>query len=289
MKQIFTALMMITMTSAANAVVTIQSPTSSREEFAAFLKSQPEAVSYIRYQAEKFQSNPPQEDALYRISENLESSPQEILNQLRNIESGAPLSSTSINFAYDLSTKLQERADLKDNLEMKTLHCKVRGLLAMPLGKCKKVKVDLVAIARQWPFMETLLVESSAYELATASHLEISSEASYQFTLLSNSHKAIVFKGTYVQFMQQHFSAEPLIAGSCYGYSASVDDFHVTSSGMVFFNPTCVKPINAPPVENGFSQWMEKNKSWVYPVGILLIGGAGAYALKDKKIVITKP
>jgi hypothetical protein len=289
MKQLFMLLLITLMTGSVFAAVVIQSPTASREEYSNFLKSQPETVSYSRYFTEKNQSNSTQEELLYKIAENLDSPAKDTLAQLRSVESSGPLSTTSINFIYDLTTKLQDRSDLKNNPELKTLQCKVRGLLAMPLEKCAKVKVDLQAIARQWPSTESILIESAQYDLTAPASLEISSEAIYQFALVSNTHKAIVFKGTYVQLMQQHFVPDPMISGSCDGFSSSIDDFNITSSGLVFFNSNCMKAINTPPSENNFGQWMEKNKSWVYPVGILLLGGAGAYALKDKKIVITKP
>ena len=289
MKQIFLTLLFSLTTQIAVAAVVVQATTTSREDFNVFLNSHPEMVSYRQYFTDRIQSNTLQENILYKIAENLDAPAMEILQQLRSVESTGPLSSTSINFIYDLTTKLQERSDFRNNPEMKILHCKVRGVLGMPLEKCAKVKVDLQAIVRQWPSTESFLIESATYDLTMPASLEISSEAVYQFTLLSNTHKAVVFKGSYIQFMQQHLIAEPMISGSCDGFSFNIDDFNITSSGSVFFNAACVKAINTPPTANNFSHWMEKNKSWVYPVGVLLIGGAGAYALKDKKIVFTKP
>ncbi|UYL09171.1 hypothetical protein B9G69_001095 [Bdellovibrio sp. SKB1291214] len=289
MKQFFFAFFSVLLSIDTIAAVIVQSPTSSREEYNAFIKSHAEAVSYVRYFTDKLQSNSHQEDLLYKIAERLDASPKEILLQLRTIESGAALSATSINFIYDLSNKLQERSEFKNNTELKTLQCKVRGLLSVPLETCAKVKVDIQAITRQWPTTDTLLIESVPYDLTTGISLEISSEAAYQFTLLSNTHKAILFRGTFVQLMQQHFVPEPMVSGTCDAFSAAIDDFTIASNGLIFFNPNCTKSIKTPQTESHFIQWVEKNKYWVYPAGVLLIGGAGAYALKDKKIVVTKP
>ncbi|WP_413292683.1 hypothetical protein ACLSU7_14770 [Bdellovibrio sp. HCB185ZH] len=269
--------------------VLIQSPGSSPVEFNSFLKEHSEMLSYSQHLVQQLQTNLRQEEELYRIGENLEASSKNISDSLRLLQKTGPLSLNSVNFLYDLSTRLLERPDLKNNFEIKTVNCKVRGLLGMPLEKCAKVRVDFLAISRQWPTAHTLVIESNPYAISTANSLEVSLEAVYEFQLLSDTHQAVSFRGTYNQLMQQHFVFVPMVQGSCSGFSTSIDDFNIQSAGTLFFSKDCLKPANAPPSGSRFGEWLSENKSWVYPVGILLVGGAVAYGLKDKKIVVEKP
>jgi hypothetical protein len=159
----------------------------------------------------------------------------------------------------------------------------------MPLEKCPKVRVDFPAISRQWPAAQTLVIESNSYSISTANSLEVSIEAVYEFQLLSDTHQAVSFRGTYNQLMQQHFAFVPMVEGGCSGYATSIDDFNIQSSGTLFFSKDCLRPANAPPAGYRFSEWISENKAWIYPVGIILVGSAAAYGLKDKKIVVEKP
>ncbi|QLY24978.1 hypothetical protein [Bdellovibrio sp. KM01] len=269
--------------------VLIQAAGSSPAEFDSFLKEHPEMASFSQHLVQRLQTNGRQEEELYRIGENLEASPKNISDSLRLVQKSGPLSLNSVNFLYDLSSKLMERSDLKNNLDIKTVNCKVRGLLGMPLEKCPKVRVDFITINRQWPTAQTLVIESNPYTISTANSLEVSIEAVYEFQLLSDTHQAVNFHGTYNQLMQQHFVFVPMVAGTCSGYTTSIDDFNIQSSGTLFFSRDCLKPANAPLSGNRFSEWLNENKSWVYPLGIILVGSAAAYGLKDKKIVVEKP
>ncbi|WP_413585326.1 hypothetical protein [Bdellovibrio sp. HCB274] len=272
-----------------HASVVIQAAGASPEGYREFLKEHPAMKSHSQYQSEKRSENPRQEEDLFRIAESMDAPAELITTNLSNTANNSVLSPTSLNFLFDLTTKLLERSDFKNTQPIKILNCKARALLEIPLEKCRKVTVDFQAINRQWPFTSVLMIESSAFSLTTASHLEISDEAVYQFTLLSDTHKTVVFKGTYSQFMQQHFAAELLVEGSCRGFTASTDDFEIINSGTAFFKKDCVQPINNPKTSSSFSEWVQSNKTWVYPAGLLLIGGAIAYGLKDKTLVITKP
>ncbi|WP_413582602.1 hypothetical protein [Bdellovibrio sp. HCB288] len=269
--------------------VLLQAPGSSPEEFTTYLKSHPAAISHSQFQSEKLKSNPRQDEDLYRIGDNMEVPAKVLAEKFQTIEDGGPLSVTATNFVFDLTSRLLERPELQNNVQLKTLNCKVRGLLGIPLEKCRKVQVDFQAIARQWSFASVLMIESAAFTLSAINHLEISKEAIYQFALISDTHKTVTFKGTYDQFMQQNFSAETLVNGDCQSFSSNIDDFQILNSGSVYFNNDCIKSASSPKNTSGFGEWIEKNKTWVYPVGIILIGSAGAYALKDKTLVITKP
>ncbi|WP_413575887.1 hypothetical protein ACLVWU_15995 [Bdellovibrio sp. HCB290] len=269
--------------------VVIQAAGASPESYLAFLKEHPSMRSHSQYQSEKQKENPRQEEDLFRIAENLETDPGFLIAKLQTINNSGALSPTSLNFLFDLTTKLLERSDFKNNSQIKTMNCKVRGLLEIPMEKCRKVQVDFQSISRQWPFASVLMVESSAFLLGAVNHLEISEEAIYQFTLLSDTHKNVVFKGTYTQFMQQQFAAELLVEGECRRFASNIEDFQIINSGSAFFNKDCIQPINNPKTSSSFGEWVQGNKAWVYPAGLLLIGGAIAYGMKDKTLVITKP
>ncbi|WP_413558684.1 hypothetical protein [Bdellovibrio sp. HCB209] len=272
--------------SAAQASIIIQSPGSDRNAFETFLKENPSAISYSQYLRQHSESNPSQEESLYALAEKLDSPSNEIVLRLMNIPDR--LSSTSINYIYDLTNKLLERKDLSKNQDLIRLNCKVRGLLSVPFDNCGTTSLDFTAMKKQWPFAQGLLLESVAYSFTTSALVQISKDAVYSFTLYSDSHKAIEFKGTYSQFMQQHFVGEPLVDGSCSGFSSNIDDFTVQSSGAIFFKRDCIKAFQDAGKSRSLAEWAQDNKAWLIPVGILLVGGA-AYGLKDKKIVIDKP
>ncbi len=289
MKQIFLAAFILALANRSFAGVLIQAEGSSRSEFETVLKEQSEMMSLIQFQIQRLQTNTRQEEDLYKVGENLEAPSGNISESLRSVHNSGPLSPTSINYLYDLSAKLLERPDLKNSAELNLANCKARSLLGMPIEKCAKVSVDFTAIHRQWPIAQVLLIESKSYDIATANSLNLASDAVYEFRLLSDTHKSVQFKGTYVQLMQQQFIFEPMIQGSCSGFSANIDDFNLQNSGTIFFSRDCMKAANGPPSGSRFGEWWDANKSWVYPVGLLLVGSAAAYGLKDKKIVIDKP
>lgn len=286
MKQIILPIAIGFISFAAKASILIQAPGTDSTLFESSLRGQSTAQTYSNFLIQKAQSNPQLEESLYSIAENLDAPSTEIISLL-NAGQGK-LSPSSLNFTYDLTRKLSERSDLARNQDLLRLNCKVRGLLSIPMDKCPPISVDFKAIKAQWPFAKVLLIESASYPLTSSSFVHISKDASYNFSLYSDSHKAIEFKGTYSQFMQQHFVGEPLINGTCSGFSSNIDDFAIQSAGSVFFNSECIKPLTESGKSRTTSEWMSDNKSWLIPVGIALLGGV-AYSLKDKKLVIEKP
>lgn len=270
----------------APAAILIQALGSDPVAFESSVRDQSNFRSYSDYQIQKAQNNPELEESLYSVAENLDATANEIVSRLSSIQD--KLSPSAINFVYDLTKKLLERPDLARNQNLIRLNCKVRGLLTIPLDKCPAVTVDFKAIKAQWPFAKGVMIESAAYPVTTAPLQYLSKDAIYNFSLYSDSHKIVEFKGTYWQFMQQHFVGEPLINGTCSGFSSNIDDFTLQSAGSVFFQTDCIKPVSESGKSRSMKEWMSDNKSWLVPVGIALLGGV-AYSLKDKKIVIDKP
>lgn len=269
--------------------ILVRAPGVSPLDYSAFLHAHPEAKSYSLYLAEKAQSNQKQEEELFALGEHLQKQPDETLSKLKRTQADQPLSSTSIQYVFDLSKKgFENTKSTKSKAEFKKLNCKVGVLLTPPSQDCEIMTVDFKTIQRQWPHTDIVMIESVPFNLNDAVFLEISSENQYHWTLLSDSHKPQHFYGTYRHFLQQQLPTEELTQGGCDGYTTNFDDFVLNSEGMIFFNKNCTKMASAPQGPQNMSEWIEKNKTWVYPLGALLLGGA-AYALKDKTLVIEKP
>jgi len=282
-----TALILASQMSAA--AVLVRAPGASPIEYSQFTNAHPELKTYSRYLAEKTQTNQRQEEELFALGEHIQKQPDETLNKLKRVQADLPLSTTSIQYVFDLAKKgLENTKSSAVKKDFKKLYCKVGTLMTPPVQDCEIMTVDFKAIQRQWPQTDIVMVESVPFNLNDAVFLEISSENQYHWTLLSDAQKPVHFYGTYQHFLRQQLSAEDLTQGSCTGYSANFDDFVLNSEGMIFFNKNCAKMANAPQGPQNVSEWIEKNKTWVYPLGALLIGGA-AYALKDKTLVIEKP
>lgn len=271
------------------AAIVIRAPGASPMEYSQFLSSHPELKTYARFLVEKNQNNQRQEEELFSLGEHIQKQPDDTLNKLKRLQADLPLSATSIQYVFDLSKKgLESTKSASAKKEFKKLYCKSGTLMTPPVQDCEIMTVDFKAIQRQWPQTDIVMIESVAFNLGDAVFLEISSENQYHWTLLSDAQKPVHFYGTYQHLMRQQFSLEDLTQGTCSGYSANFDDFVLNSEGMIFFNKNCAKMASAPQGPQNVSEWIEKNKTWVYPLGALLIGGA-AYALKNKTLVIEKP
>ncbi|MFM6927715.1 MAG: hypothetical protein ACKOX6_04585 [Bdellovibrio sp.] len=271
------------------AAVLVRASGASPLEYSQFLSSHPELKTYSRLLVEKSQINQRQEEELFALGEHIQKKPDETLNKLKRAQADLPLSSTSLQYVFDLSKKgLENTKSSSAKKDFKNLYCKTGTLMTPPVQDCEIMTVDFKAIQRQWPQTDIVMVESVPFNLNDAVFLEISSENQYHWTLLSDAQKPVHFYGTYQHFMRQQLATEDLTQGTCSGYSANFDDFMLNSEGLIFFNKGCAKMANAPQGPQNVSEWIEKNKAWVYPLGALLIGGA-AYALKDKTLVIEKP
>ncbi|HWU43777.1 MAG TPA: hypothetical protein VN132_10075 [Bdellovibrio sp.] len=269
--------------------VLVQSPGASPIEFEKALHETKTWTSYVDLQVSRIQKNIRQEDKVLSLSEKLQSSPTDLRNTLDQMQSESALTETSLHFLRDLSEKvLAGTMNPSDTTYYKSLFCKASGVSsdAIP-SECGSRKVDLAVIHRQWPLAQVLMIENKRVNLEETSP-QIPVNVSYHWTLLSNSQKVISFYGTYEQFLQQHFVSENLVDGTCEGFSSSIDDFEVSAKAIVFFSKDCTKALIEPDHKSSFAVWFEENKTWVYPVGAVLLGGA-ILSAQGKNIVIDKP
>ncbi|MBO9667133.1 MAG: hypothetical protein J7501_10005 [Bdellovibrio sp.] len=266
--------------------ILIRSGGASPVEFENFAKAHSESKTYVQYISEQTQENPRLEEELFTLGERLSQS-EDLLPRLEQLQKEYSQSPTALHYTFDLTKKLVESGKGTNLAGTAVLNCKARSLLQIPLENCKKSAVDFTTIQRQWPQVEYVMIESLLFSLNQSPFAEISKEAAYQWTLLSNSHQAVKFYGTYEQLMIQQLRFEPMAEGSCDGFSVNVNDFNVNANGLIFFNSECTKKIKEPQKATTYGEWFDRNKAWVLPVGALFLGGV-AYSLKDKEIVIEK-
>jgi hypothetical protein len=271
-------------------LVLIKSPEANQAEYEDYLKKNNNVLGYIDYQIKKIQENESQEQKIFELSELAEMNPAVLIESINSLTSKEVLTQTSLNFLNDLSSKMLTRNLSKSEVTyFNNLICKY-SVLSRELSpeSCKKSKVDMGTLRRQWPQAQILLIESNKY-LTEDSGAEINPQSNYHWTLISNSNKAIVFYGTYEQFISQRFNFESLAVGTCASHSSNIPDLELSSRSLVFYNKNCLASSFIEPIEKfNTANWFSKNKSWLYPVGAILIGGA-ALQLQNKVLVINNP
>jgi hypothetical protein len=236
------------------------------------------------------QENEAQEQKVFELSELIEMNPSVLIEIINNLTSKEVLTQTSLSFLNDLSSKMLTRNLSKLEVSyFQNLICKFSTLSReLSPESCKKSKVDMGTLRRQWPRAQILLIESRHFLLDDFG-AEINSQSNYHWTLISNSNKAIVFYGTYEQFISQHFNFESLAAGTCQSHSSNITDLELSSRSLVFYNKNCLASPFVEPIEKmNTANWFSKNKNWLYPFGAILIGGA-ALQLQNKVLVFNNP
>ena len=271
--------------------ILIQGSGTSLTEYKDALRANNNLQSYVDYKIQRIQANQGQEEQLFSLGDNLEGSVSESLNKIETLERSTALSATSLNFIRDLTEKLsaQQMSPL-EKTRLQNLNCKAALLVqGSNSANCKNVKVDLGSLRKIFPTMDTLMIESAPYSLNDSAYPEIHSTSLYHWILLSNSSKPIEFFGTYRQFVQQRLTTISFTDGTCGGFNSQVDDFEAASRAVFFFGKECVKKEEPIKERTSFKEWVGNNKSWLIPVGAVLVGGAVYGTLKDKTIVIDKP
>lgn len=271
------------------AQVLIQAPSASPAEFKKFLQENPTARSYSDVQIEKLQQAPDQEQQLFHLAD---LSPNEIplgLETLNRLNQQSALSTLSLQFLLDLTSKWYNSKNAPHiQGPVKTMHCKFSLLQdeSNPTS-CAVETVSLENLRKLNPWMTAIAVESQVVPLEENARLKVVTDAPYHFTLISDSHKAIDFYGTFAQLLQQTSQAQALVEGGCGGFQSQIDDISLSLQARVFFTPSCVQATNQADEETEKS-WVQRNKKWLIPTAAILVGG-GIYAMKDKKIIIDKP
>ncbi|XGC80345.1 hypothetical protein ACES2L_13515 [Bdellovibrio bacteriovorus] len=264
--------------------VLIRNQSSSPLQYQVFLNEHKRFVSFIDYNHAKLQKNPAQEDSLFQLSEVFNQNPKLVFEEIKKIQEQAPLTLVSLRFIRDLADKLLNQkgnADFKK--EISAIYCKTISLLneGPALHSCDLSTLTLLHLQKRFPHLERLVIESFAFD--PQDNVILATNSPYQWTLLSNSHKAIRFYGTYAQLQNQHFVFEALAQGSCAEPALPNDlDFEIMETSSVFFTKEClVKTSSKDKRSNSFFT----KKTWLYAAGIAVFSGI-VYSMKDKTLVI---
>ncbi|WP_415062112.1 hypothetical protein [Bdellovibrio sp.] len=281
---IFITLMILPLVSWGQSIL-IRSAGTSEASFKEFLLKHPQSLEFMVYQTSRVQNNSDQETRLFKLGDSFLQNPSMTLNQIKSLQTEAPLTLLSLRFIRDLSWKaLIREIPTQERREWLYLYCKSRTLLkeGPELFACPTEIASLSALKKKYPVIEKVLVESFTWELHENSEVVISKQTPYQWTLLSNAHHPISFFGTYEQLLNQQLVFENLVEGSCDGFSLRNLDFELTARGLFYFSDSCTR--RAPPSPEK-SSWMSDKKTWMYVAGAVLAGGL-LYSMKDKTLVI---
>jgi hypothetical protein len=212
------------------------------------------------------------------------------INELEDFEVSTIMNYEDRSFLIDLLEKLIEKADKHQKQKIQVILCKWTSLNSnneITSKKCDQKSYSLQSFKDRNPEAEFLVAEDMGIQLNTQYSLRVYEQAVYNWKILSSTQKVISFRGTFADLNNQTFAKEKLITGDCESFTHSIDDLEIISRGSAYFLPDCRKSLNQPETSQA-RQWYEKNKSWVIPVGLVVLG-AMAYKLKDKKIIIHKP
>lgn len=282
-------ILILLLATTAQAQVLIQAPSASPAEFKKFLQENPTVRSLGDVQIEKLQQAPDQEQQLFPLADLSASEIPQGLETVNRLNQQSALSKLSLQFLLDLTLKWQNGKNTPQvQSSVKTLHCKFSLLQdeSNPTT-CAVETVSLENLKKLNPWMKAVAVESQVIPLDENAHLKIVTDASYHFTLISDSHRAIDFYGTFAQLLQQTSQPQALVEGGCGGFQSQIEDISLSLMARVFFTPSCVQATNQADEETEKS-WVQRNKKWLIPTAAILVGG-GIYAMKDKKIIIDKP
>lgn len=263
--------------------VLLQAPGSSPSSYREYLKAHPEMISFVASIQERLQKNPFQEKKLFQLADSFTENVDPTVAQLKEIQSEGPLTLLSLRYMRDLSEKsLALKITAAQRQELMHFYCKSSALLGEgpEIYKCPAQIVMLKHIAKLYPQVEKVFVESRLFDVEETSPL--SPKTAYQWTLVSNTHKPINFFGTFEQLINQRFTFENQIEGSCEAFSTAQLEMDLINRSAVYFSDTCVGRANTLPEKKS---WFAENKTWVYTAGAILLGGL-AYSMKDKKLVI---
>ncbi|UOF00960.1 hypothetical protein [Bdellovibrio reynosensis] len=267
--------------------VLIKSLGSSPLQYQIFLNENKKFISFIDYNHAKLQRNPTQEEALFQLSELFHHEPKLVVEEIKKIQAQGPLTLISLRFIRDLSDKLLNekiKADLKKDIL--GIYCKTISILneGPALHPCVYDTVSASLLHKRFPQIEKIAIEGLVFDFQD--NLVLGSNNPYQWTLLSNSHKAVRFYGTFSQLLNQHFVFESLAEGSCEQHSLPTDlDFEIMETSTVFFAKDCLVKTS---LANKKSSSLIAKKSLLYVTGIAVLTGI-IYSMKDKTVVIDAP
>lgn len=263
--------------------VLFQGPGASQVQFQIFLNNHKNYISYVDHIHSRLQNNQVQEESLFQLSEIVIQNPDLVLEELKKIQEKEALTLVSLRFIRDLSDKmLGEKLKPETQKEFQGIYCKSISILneGPSLHSCRWQNAVLASLQKRYPQIERIEIESFAFSPQETAPL--AERAPYQWTLLSNSHKALHFYGTFEQLLNQHFNFEEFVSGTCDNYSVGNLDFELQQTGNIFFSKDCVQKAQTPIKENS---WMPSKKTILISAGVL--GAIGLISIaKDKTLVI---
>lgn len=267
--------------------ILIQAPGADSDAFLKHLRNYG-GTSLSEYNADRIRRNSRQEERLFAFADLPANETARALKAIADLRSEGPLSELSLRFVTDLSTRwLSQTNSSQVAKEVRQLHCETSLLLRMQPKDCAVRMQSLSELHHKALGFNLLMVEGVGYFLDSEGHFPSMENSRYHFTLLSNSYRPIHFYGTYEELMQQKLPAEPMIRGTCLAFTSDMEDISLQMQASAYFSEVCIKALHEIPTPQA-SGWLERNRKWVYPTAALLLG-AGAYALKDKKIIIEAP
>lgn len=268
--------------------VLVRSASANESDFNYYLSDSSSVVAHVDYLRKLMtHTSSAQEEALFQLADNLYQTPLEILTDVEIISSRAPLTPTALMFLGDLLRRIEPKARTAREKELLKKHlCKVELLTqGFSANSCHQIKIETGSIKQSFPFAEILFLESK--EIKVYESLQIEPETKFNWTLASNAYQSIHFFGTYAEFLNQSFTPQPLVSGSCQSPVIQVD-LNLLNRTQAFFSKDCVghavENQNTLPSEG----WFLRNRKWLIPVGLLVAGGV-ALSLKDKTLVFHLP
>lgn len=262
--------------------IVIRAPGTATARFNEFVSSRPGTNSFMDYTQLSVQKNSAQEDKLFQLADFTPQDGAVALQQIKQIQSEAPLTLTSLRYVRDLTDRLLEQKNSAPvHQELLHTYCKAAALLneGPLLRSCPSQVVSLKQLGKKFATVEKVLVESQSFNLDDS--LNLSPKTAYQWTLMSNAQTPVHFFGTFEQLMNQHFVFENLIEGTCEGFSSNVQDFETSNRGVIFFNENCLLKI-AKASDKG--SWIEENKPLLYTAAAIIAGSVIYASAKGKRI-----
>ena len=262
--------------------ILIKAPGSSPTRYQEYLRSHPEAQSWIQYIQNSLEKNRPQEEKLFQVADSLPQDVANTLQRLKSLQGDSAWTLASLRYVRDLSHQLlEQKITSAQQDELVYFYCKADALLQEGPGlhKCPSQIIELKQLQKKYPAIEKILIESQSFLPETT--VGLAPRTTYNWTLATSSHKPVHFYGTFEQLMNQHLIFENIIDGSCEGFSVQDPDFETATRGTVFFSDDCVRSLKA---QKNSQPWLQENKTWVYTAGAIILGALVYSSTKGKKI-----
>lgn len=268
--------------SPAHAIILLRAPGSSPLLYKEYLNAHPEFQSALEMQQLEYRHNNFGEKELFKLSEDKDLKMNSLKELTSRLRSTNPLSKASWEYLSDFMLSRQEELKKsKVSKDYDTLLCEALFYAEKEVPKnCAWMSVSLDELRAQWPEAEAVFIENKYFDLKGQALIPASAGLSWR--LVSNTKKEFSFFGSLPELQKQSGVIDNWVDGQCGQFSVNTNSPLILSNAAVFFNTDCVSRIEDPTQSS--SSWISRNKSWLIPTGLAVIGAA-AYQLKDKNIV----